>query len=110
MLDALTWAASEGEVDLETVVHNEFPGYRLTERDPQVALAMRALSACGHSPKLVATGGGSDVNAFLVRGLPSVNLCNGVIDIHTAEERIAVTTLEQMVAVTLALVAEARAE
>jgi tripeptide aminopeptidase len=110
MLDALTWAASEGEVDLETVVHNEFTGYRLSERDPQVALAWRALAACGHTPSLVATGGGSDVNAFLMRGLPSVNLCNGVIAIHTAQERVAVRTLEEMVAVTLALVAEARDE
>jgi tripeptide aminopeptidase len=109
MLDALTWAASEGEVDLETLVDNEFSGYSLTERDPQVALAMRALAACGHTPRLVATGGGSDVNAFLRSGLPSVNLCNGMIDVHTADERIAVRTLEQMVEITLALIAEARA-
>ena len=110
MLDALTWAASEGEVDLETVVHNEFTGYRLTEREPQVSLAMRALAASGHTPRLVATGGGSDVNAFLLRGFPAVNLCNGMIDIHTSDERVAVVTLEQMVEVTLALLAEARAE
>ena len=55
----------------------EFTGYRLTERDPQVALAMRALSACGYAPRLVPTGGGSDVNAFLRNGFPAVNLCNG---------------------------------
>jgi tripeptide aminopeptidase len=108
MLDALTWAASEGEVDLETLVDNEFTGYTLTERDPQVALAARALRACGLSAEMVATGGGSDVNAFLVNGLPSVNLCNGVIDLHTPEERIAVATLERIVDVTLALIAEAR--
>src|SRR5262245_18747350 len=110
MQDALTWAASEGEVDLETMVHNEFTGYRLTERDPQVTLAMGALAACGHTPQLVATGGGSDVNAFLQRGFPAVNLCNGMLDIHTPDERVAVTTLEQMVDVIIALLAEARGE
>src|SRR5262249_21771543 len=108
MLDALTWAASESEVDLETRVEREFTGYNLTEREPQVALAVAALSAAGVEPALVATGGGSDVNALLVNGFPSVNLCNGLVAIHTAEERIALADLERMVDVGLALVRAAR--
>lgn len=106
MLDALAWAASEGEVDLEVRVENEFTGYALGERDPQVAVARRALESLGYSPRLVASGGGSDVNAFLVDGFPSVNLCNDMIDVHTDRERIAVASLERMVEVTLAIVAE----
>jgi tripeptide aminopeptidase len=108
MLDALAWAASEGEVDLETRVHNEFTGYQLSERDPQVALAATALRAAGHAPSLVESGGGSDVNALLLKGFPAVNLCNGTIGIHTDEERISVASLEAMVDVTLAVVAAAR--
>ena len=41
---------------------------------------------------------------FTVRGLPCVNLANGMVDIHTPDERIAVNDLERMVDVTLALV------
>lgn len=108
MLDALTWAASEGEVDLETRVTSEFAGYRLGERDPQVTLAVRALTAAGHTPRMVASGGGSDVNALLRKGFPCVNLCNGMIDVHTPDERIAVASLEAMVDVTLALIAASR--
>ncbi len=107
MLDALTWAATEAEVDLESRVVNEFTGYRLTERDAQVKLARAALEACGYQPSMVETGGGSDTNAFLVNGLASVNLCNDMVDVHTADERIAVTSLERTVDVALALVATA---
>lgn len=109
MLDALTWAASECEVDLETRVEKEFTAYRLGEADPQVALAMGVLSSLGHSTRLVPSGGGSDVNAFLLNGLPAVNLCNGMIDVHTADERIALESLGQMLDVTLGLIDAARA-
>lgn len=108
MLDALTWAATECEVDLETRIHSEFTGYRLSDKDPQVDLAMRALRACGHEPYAVDTGGGSDVNALLVNGFPAVNLCNAMVDVHTDRECIAVADLEKMVEVTLAIVDQAR--
>jgi tripeptide aminopeptidase len=108
MLDALTWAATEAEVDLESRVVNEFTGYRLSDRDAQVKLARSALESCGYTPTLVATGGGSDTNAFILNGLPSVNLCNDMIDVHTADERIAVGSLERTVDVALAVVETAR--
>ena len=41
---------------------------------------------------------------FNARGLQCVNLANGMTDIHTPDERIAVDDLEGMVEVTLALV------
>lgn len=110
MLDALTWAASECEVDLETHVEREFSAYRLGEGDPQVAMAMGVLAGLGHAPRMVPSGGGSDVNALILNGFPAVNLCNGMTDVHTPDESIAVSSLEQMVDVTLGLVDAARAE
>jgi len=108
MLDALTWAASECEVDLETRVEKEFTGYRLGEAEPQVRLAMEVLAALGHTPRLVPSGGGSDVNALIRNGFPAVNLCNGMVAPHTPDERIAVTSLEQMLDVTLGIIDAAR--
>jgi tripeptide aminopeptidase len=110
MLDALTWAASECEVDLETHVEREFNAYRLGEGDPQVAMAMGVLAGLGHAPRMVPSGGGSDVNAFILNGFPAVNLCNGMTDVHTPDESIAVASLEEMLDVTLGLVDAARAE
>ena len=108
MLDALAWAASECEVDLETHVEREFSAYRLGESDPQVRMALDVLGRLGHTPRLVPSGGGSDVNAFILNGLPSVNLCNGMVDVHTPDESIAVTSLEAVLDVTLGLIDAAR--
>ena len=108
MLDALTWAASEHEVDLETRVEKDFTSYRLAEDDPQVRMAVEVLTALGHRPLLVASGGGSDVNALIRNGFPAVNLANGLIDIHTPDERIAPESLEAMFDVTLGLIDAAR--
>lgn len=108
MLDALAWAASECEVDLETHVEREFSSYRLSESDPQVRMALDALARLGHAPRLVPSGGGSDVNALILKGFPAVNLCNGMRDVHTPDESIAVASLEAVLDVTLALIDAAR--
>ena len=50
------------------------------------------------------TGGGADANVFNDAGLPCLNLANGMAEIHTADEHIAVDDLDAMVDVTLALV------
>ncbi len=106
MLDALTWAATETEVDLETRVVTEFTGYRLPANDRGLSLARKALAACGLTPHDVTTGGGADTNAFRANGLASVNLCNDMVDVHTGSERIAVESVERTVDVALALIAE----
>ena len=65
----------------------------------------RVVGATARGPE---RGGGSDVNALIGNGFPAVNLCNGMIDIHTPDERIAVTSLEAMHDVTLGLIDAAR--
>jgi tripeptide aminopeptidase len=67
-----------------------------------------ALRRTGREPSFILSGGGADANVFNERGLGCVNLANGMTDIHTPEERIAVTDLEEMVEVTLALIEAAR--
>ena len=107
MLDALAWAGTEHECDVEIHVENQYAGYRLTSADPAVAHAERAIRRAGLEPQHVASGGGSDVNALLPKGFACVNLCNDMVDVHTAEERISVAALESMLEVTMAIIAEA---
>jgi tripeptide aminopeptidase len=71
-------------------------------------MAARALEQAGYTPSYALSGGGADANVFNARGLQCVNLANGMTDIHTPAERIAVADLEGMVEVTLALVEVAR--
>ena len=109
MLDAITFAAGLEECEVETEVHKSYRGYRFRRDDVAVRIAADALAASGFEPRFGLTGGAADANVFNERGLACVNLANGMKDIHTPDERIAVADLEAMVGVTLALVEAARA-
>jgi len=109
MVDAVTWAGTECECDVEVRVKHHFTGYTLADDAPQVALARQAIEDCGLEPRLVPSGGGSDVNALLVNGFPAVNLCNGMFAVHTPDERIRIADIDRMVDITLAIVARATA-
>lgn len=108
MLDAFAFAASVAECEVETTVDEKYEGYRLEADDPALVLARSALERAGHEPREVAVGGGADANVFIAAGLHCVNMANGMLKVHTAEEEIAVSDLEAMVAVTLELVDAAR--
>jgi tripeptide aminopeptidase len=108
MLDAATHAANLYECELESTISSEYEGYRFTRSHPAVKMANAALAACGHVPVGIESGGGADANVFNAAGVPCVNLCNGMAEIHTASEHISVSDLEAMTAVTLALIAQAR--
>jgi len=108
MLETAAFAASLGECEVESEVRPSFPGYRFRENAPPVVLAATALRAAGFEPTYALSGGGADANVFNARGLSCVNLANGMMEIHTPDEHIAVRDLEAMVEVTLALVDAAR--
>jgi tripeptide aminopeptidase len=74
-----------------------------------VRLAGEALTRSGFEPRYGLSGGAADANVFNERGLECVNLANGMAEIHTSDEHIAVADLDAMVEVTLALVDAARA-
>jgi tripeptide aminopeptidase len=108
MLETAAFAASLGECEVESEVRPSFPGYRFRESDEPVRLAATALKEAGFEPSYALSGGGADANVFNARGLSCVNLANGMMEIHTPDEHIAVADLERMVDVTLALVDAAR--
>jgi tripeptide aminopeptidase len=104
MLDAFAFAASVEECEVETEVETSYRGYRFRRDDEAIALAVGALTRAGYEPTYALSGGGADANVFNQRGLACVNLANGMAQIHTADEHIAVADLEGMVEVTLALI------
>jgi tripeptide aminopeptidase len=109
MLDACSFAASLAGCEVEAEVTRGFHGYRFGKADEPVRLAEAALRRTGHEPTYALSGGGADANIFNTRGLACLNLANGMAEIHTPQEHIAVADLDGMVEVTLALLAEARA-
>jgi tripeptide aminopeptidase len=107
IVDRLQDAADAAECDLDVSVQRMFTAYRHSADDPKVALAERALRACGYEPRHIVTGGGSDANAFEVAGFPCANLANGTEQNHQPDERVSVDALEGMLEVAIALVEEA---
>jgi tripeptide aminopeptidase len=108
MLETITFAAQLGDCDVETEVDPSARGYRFRRDDAPVRLATAALERSGFRATYGLSGGGADANVFNERGLQCLNLANGMTDIHTPDERIAVADLERMVDVTLSIVDTAR--
>jgi tripeptide aminopeptidase len=96
MVDACTWAAGERHCDVDFEVTEVFRGYRPRPASPAVAVAKRALERCGHEPRQLATGGGSDANALRAVGFDAVLLANGTEANHTPEERVAAQRIVEM--------------
>ncbi|MHB8641339.1 MAG: M20/M25/M40 family metallo-hydrolase [Gaiellaceae bacterium] len=104
MLDTLSFAAEAADCRVDVESRKSYRGYRFKRDDEVVRLAAAALTSTGYEPRYGLSGGAADANVFNERGLQCVNLANGMTDIHTPDERIAVADLEGMVDVTLALV------
>jgi len=107
VLDAIGFAATTSDCTVETQVSEQYRAYRFRTDAPAVRLAATALERCGYRPSFTLSGGAADANVFNERGRACVNLANGMAEIHSPGEHIAVADLEGMVEVTLALVAAA---
>jgi tripeptide aminopeptidase len=57
----------------------------------------------------ISSGGGSDANALIPKGLPTVNLANGTERNHEPGERVSELALQEMLGVVVALVHEVAA-
>ncbi len=109
MLDVCAFAASEAECEMQSESRKSYRGYRFGKSEEVVQLAAGVLERCGHEVRYALSGGAADANVFNERGLRCINMTHGVYDFHSPDERIAVTDLEAMVDVTVALVEAARA-
>jgi tripeptide aminopeptidase len=94
------------DCDVEIAVQRTFSGYRLSPSSPPVRAAEAALRACCHEPVRISSGGASDANALLERGLPTLNVANGTERNHEPGERVSALALEQTLDVSLALLDE----
>lgn len=110
IIDVAALAANQHGCTLDARSYETCPGYRHRDDAPAVALAAAALTRAGYAPRLTRTGGGADTNVLLRDGCSCVTLSNGMAEIHTPDEHIAVADLEGMVEVTLALVEAALEE
>ncbi|MGA9858830.1 MAG: M20/M25/M40 family metallo-hydrolase [Solirubrobacteraceae bacterium] len=109
-VDHLQDAANAGECDLDVTVAQMFAGYRTKPRAPQLAVAERALAACGYEPRQIVSGGASDANSFEASGFPCTCLADGTERNHEPTERISAQALQDMLEISIALLDEAAVE
>ena len=108
MTETVSFAATLEECEVETTINRSYRAYRFRKTDQAVRLAATALERSGHTATYSLSGGGADANVFNERGLACVNLANGMTEIHTPDEHIAVADLDAMVEFTLMLLDTAR--
>jgi tripeptide aminopeptidase len=95
------------DCDIDISVQRTFSGYKLPPASRPVCVAEQALRACGYQPVHIVSGGGSDANALIAQGFPTVNLANGTERNHEPGESVSALALEEMLDVALALLDEA---
>lgn len=96
MKETFERVASEMSARAEVEVQLMYPGFRVTEDDKVVQVAMQAAQHIGRTPQLGISGGGSDANVIAGFGIPTVNLSVGYEDIHTTNERMPIEELEKL--------------
>ncbi|HEY0516052.1 MAG TPA: M20/M25/M40 family metallo-hydrolase [Solirubrobacteraceae bacterium] len=108
VIDAIHRAANDPECDcdVDVQVQRTFSGYRLASTSEPLRAADAALRVCGYEPARIASGGGSDANTLIAKGIATVNLANGTERNHEPGERVADAALQEMLAVSLALLDE----
>jgi tripeptide aminopeptidase len=96
MVDALQEGAARTGVDVEVDLVHEYKAFALAGRSAVVRLGKAAISALGLEPRLLTGGGGSDANILNARGLPTVNLNAGMMQVHTPDEYLPLEELERL--------------
>jgi len=99
MNSALQDAAAKYEVDnfkasVEIDLNHEYQSFRLSEDDEVVQLAKKASENLGLPYKGEISGGGSDVNVFNQNGLKMAVAGTGMDKVHTVDECIEISDLE----------------
>ncbi|MHB8928135.1 MAG: M20/M25/M40 family metallo-hydrolase [Bacillota bacterium] len=79
-------------------------GFKLSEKDEVVQVAMEAIRQIALEPRLSPRGGGCDANILNLRNVPAVNLGAGYNDDHTSRENIPVDQLVRAARLVLAII------
>ncbi|MDZ4169110.1 MAG: M20/M25/M40 family metallo-hydrolase [Coriobacteriia bacterium] len=92
-----------GEVELLWTV--EYEGFTFAETEGPVELVRAACIDVGIPPRFFATGGGSDANVIAALGVPAVALSCGMKGVHGTAESLAVSDLERLTELCVAVAA-----
>ncbi|MDR2957894.1 MAG: M20/M25/M40 family metallo-hydrolase [Coriobacteriales bacterium] len=97
--------AIEGGGQVQTEFVLAYHGFKLSENDIPVRLVLEAAQDLGLSTETRYTGGGSDANIFAGKGLSPVVLSTGMTAIHSLDESLAISDMEDLTRLIIAIAA-----
>lgn len=106
MVKAFHEAAAEFNAKAEVETQTLYPSFQFSEEDLVVKKAKEAVKRIGRTPRIGASGGGSDANVIAGQGIPTVNMGIGYQNIHTTSERMPIKELVKAAELVVALVEE----
>ena len=83
----------DAKIELDIV--NTYQAYQVEAGSPTVAMIGRALAGIGLEPILESSGGGSDANVFIERGIAAIPVGIGVRNFHTTGETVVISEILQ---------------
>lgn len=104
MIDCMEQAAAETGASVTVQTHQSYHPYRVDPDQPVARRFQAACTAIGKSARLIATGGGSDLNVLSRAGLSGMVLSCGMQQVHSNAEHLSLDDLSDLVLLLLALV------
>jgi len=96
MIDDLKKGAKKIGAGLDYKIVREYNGFEIAENEIPVQIAKTSIKRLKIKPKIMSSGGGSDINIFNSKGKISINLSNGMENIHTNKEFVKVAQLMKL--------------
>ncbi len=92
---AANYKVGDTSATVDIKVEKNYSSFYIDESDFLLNVAKKASQALGMNPLTYKGGGGSDANIFNKKGIGSIVLGTGMNDVHTTDENIKVSDLEQ---------------
>ncbi len=110
MTEACAVAAKATGVEYGVTIRRLYEGFDLAANHAAVARARVAVKEAGLTPMLGKSGGGSDTNIFNAHGIAAVNIGVGYEKVHTPDERLPVSALNEALDVAMRLAAPQKSD
>lgn len=102
--ECFSLAAADYGATAEVEISRSYSAFSLAEDNSFVLQCCNAIAGLGLTPKLTATGGGSDCNIFNANGITALDLAIGMANPHTKQEYICISDLEMATRIILAII------
>ena len=88
---------------LNSNIVREYNGFEIKDSETPVRIAKEAIKRMGIKPKVISTGGGSDINIFNAKGKRAVSLSAVMENLHSNKEFVKIKELEKLCVLILEL-------